>query len=133
MNKNLEEILGKIVHTLDIINEYGDYVDAYVKQEVNPSLLLTTMGGLTKGIEKAIFFKENEKMIMMILDNAIKKFTQGDILLEIQEPLKELGVDISAYIDKLDAETVKVAIKEIVKNIDKEKIQSLLEQIRYAR
>lgn len=133
MNKNLEEILGKIEDALDTINEYGDYVDAYVKQQVNPPSLITTFGGISKGIEKAVFFKENEKMIMVILDNAIKKFTQGDILLEIQEPLKELGIDITEYIDKLDAETVKAAMKEIVKSIDKEKIQSLLNQARYAR
>lgn len=35
MDKRLEEIILKIESTLDIIVEYGEYVDAYVNQN-NP-------------------------------------------------------------------------------------------------
>ncbi|MEY8432939.1 hypothetical protein AALC75_20940 [Lachnospiraceae bacterium 48-42] len=127
MNRNLEEIIQKVMKTIDIINEYGEYVDAYVKEQTSPIHLVSTYGA--KGIKKAMFYKENEKMIMMVLDSAIKKFTQKDILLEIKEPLKQLGIDISDYIDKLDAYTVGTYMNEIVKNIDKNTIESFIKQI----
>nr|UVX73526.1 MAG: hypothetical protein [Bacteriophage sp.] len=125
MDKRLEEIILKIESALDIIVEYGEYVDAYVNQN-NPVGLLQKFGSLSKGIQKAMFYKENEDMIMKILDSAIKKFTQADILMEIAEPLKEFGVDMSDYIDNIYPEDVKAIMNHLMNSIDKDVVKQKL-------
>lgn len=81
---------------------------------------------MSKGIQKAMFYKENEDMIMKILDSAIKKFTQADILMEIAEPLKELGVDMSDYIDNIHPENVKAIMNHLMNSIDKDVVKQKL-------
>lgn len=133
MNENLQEIIEKIMSAVDIINEYGNYVDAYVKEQKNPLYGVDLFGGIGTAIQKKLIFEENKALYMKILDNAIKKFTRGDILLELQEPLHNLGVDINDYIDNLNPETIKLFINEAVKNVDKDTIINIAKQYQMAR
>lgn len=127
MNRNLEEIIEKIMKAVDIINEYGEFVDAYVKQDKSPSLV-GNIFELSRMYQKKMAIDGISDTYIKVLDNAIKKFTNGDILLELKEPLQNLGLDISEYIDNITPEAVKAALQEMIKNIDKEKIVELANQ-----
>lgn len=127
MNRNLEEIIEKIMKAVDVINEYGEFVDAYVKQDKSPSLVGNILE-LSRMYQKKMAIDGISDTYIKVLDNAIKKFTSGDILLELKEPLQNLGFDISEYIDNITPETVKAVLQEAIKNIDKEKIAELANQ-----
>lgn len=125
MNKNLEEIIEKIMNAVEIINEYGSYVDAYVKEQSGFQSGLNIFCDIATMVQKKMILEENKELYMRILDNAIKKFTRGDILLELKEPLHNLGLDIDQYIDEIKPETVKTIIQEAAKYIDKNKVMDI--------
>lgn len=120
MNKNLEQIIEEIMSALDIINEYGSYVDEYVKQQRNPTLYNIEV--IAQNAKKLMFFKANKDMVMRMLDSAIKKFTELNIILSVEESLKELGYDINEYIDGLDEEKIKIGIMNLLKTVDLKQI-----------
>lgn len=120
MNKDLEQIIEEIMNTIEVINKYGSYVDEYVKQQSNPTLYNIEV--IAENAKKLMFFKANKDMVMRILDNAIKKFTQLNILLAIEKPLKELGYDIDKYIEGLDEEKIKIGIINLLKTVDLKQI-----------
>lgn len=136
MNKNLEQIIEEIMSAVNIINEYGAYVDEYVREQSNPTLY--TIGTIAEKAQKAIFFKDNKDIIMRVLNSAIKKFTELNILLTIKEPLRELEIDIEEYIQSLDEEKIKtgimnllktVDVKEVAKNINPDDVRKFLMQL----
>lgn len=128
MNKNLEEIIEKIMNTVEIINEYGSYVDAYVKEQRGFQYGMNIFCDIATNIQKKMIFEENKELYMRILDNAIKKFTKGDILLELKEPLHNLGLDIDQYINEIKPETVKDILNEVVKNINKDDVMNIIKK-----
>ena len=75
MNKNLEEIFEKIMSAVDVINEYGGYVDAYVReQDRGKKSGLNNFLEIAKMAQKKMITEENKNQYMRILDKAIKKF-----------------------------------------------------------
>lgn len=128
MNKNLEEIIEKIMNAVEIINEYGSYVDAYVKEQRGFQYGMNIFGDIATNIQKKMIFEENKELYMRILDNAIKKFTKGDILLELKEPLHNLGLDIDQYVNEIKPETVKDILNEVVKNINKDNVMNIIKK-----
>lgn len=127
MNKNLEEIIEKIMNAVDVINEYGSYVDAYVKeQKKDYKSGLTVFLDIAKIIQKSMLFKENQDQYMKILDKAIKKFTEGDIIFELKKPLHNFGIDVDDFLDDITPEKVKTMIQEAVQNIDEEKMKEFV-------
>ena len=119
MNKNLEEIFAKIMSAVDVINEYGGYVDAYVReQDRGKKSGLNNFLEIAKMAQKKMITEENKNQYMRILDKAIKKFTEGDIIVELKTPLRNLGIDIDNFLDNLTPETVRALIQEGFQNID---------------
>ena len=91
MNKNLEEIFEKIMSAVDVINEYGGYVDAYVReQDRSKKSGLNNFLEIAKMAQKKMITEENKNQYMRILDKAIKKITEGDIIVELKS-VKELN------------------------------------------
>lgn len=129
MNKNLEEIFEKIMSAVDVINEYGSYVDAYVRElDKDKKSGLNNFLEIAKMVQKKMITEENKNQYMRILDKAIKKFTEGDIIFELKIPLHNLGIDIDNFLDNLTPETVRVLIQEGFQNIDPETVKEFAQK-----
>ena len=129
MNKNLEEIFRKIMSAVDVINEYGSYVDAYVRElDKDKKSGLNNFLEIAKMVQKKMITEENKNQYMRILDKAIKKFTEEDTIFELKIPLHNLGIDIDNFLDNLTPETVRALIQEGFQNIDEEKVKEFVQK-----
>ena len=129
MNKNLEEIFEKIMSAVDVINEYGGYVDAYVReQDRGKKSGLNNFLEIAKMAQKKMITEENKNQYMRILDKAIKKFTEGDIIVELKTPLRNLGIDIDNFLDNLTPEIARAMFQEVYKNIDPETVKEFAQK-----
>ena len=129
MNKNLEEIFRKIMSAVDVINEYGSYVDAYVRElDKDKKSGLNNFLEIAKMAQKKMITEENKNQYMRILDKAIKKFTEGDIIVELKTPLRNLGIDIDNFLDNLTPEIARAMFQEVFKNIDPETVKEFAQK-----
>ena len=129
MNKNLEEIFRKIMSAVDVINEYGSYVDAYVRElDKDKKSGLNNFLEIAKMVQKKMITEENKNQYMRILDKAIKKFTEGDIIVELKTPLRNLGIDIDNFLDNLTPEIARAMFQEVFKNIDPETVKEFAQK-----
>ena len=129
MNKNLEEIFRKIMSAVDVINEYGSYVDAYVRElDKDKKSGLNNFLEIAKMVQKKMITEENKNQYMRILDKAIKKFTEGDIIVELKTPLRNLGIDIDNFLDNLTPEIARAMFQEVFKNINPETVKEIAQK-----
>lgn len=114
---------------VDVINEYGSYVDAYVRElDKDKKSGLNNFLEIAKMAQKKMITEENKNQYMRILDKAIKKFTEGDIIFELKTPLRNLGIDIDNFLDNLTPEIARAMFQEVFKNIDPETVKEIAQK-----
>ena len=113
----------------DVINEYGSYVDAYVRElDKDKKSGLNNFLEIAKMVQKKMITEENKNQYMRILDKAIKKFTEEDIIFELKIPLHNLGIDIDNFLDNLTPEIARAMFQEVFKNIDPETVKEFAQK-----